>query len=280
MIKYTHAGGIGDILYSLYFCRELSRNINQRKIEFYIQTNVKDPFTGKIFITKQEAQLLRPLLESQSFISKLIISDVKPVDAIDLNKFRSGIINTRGGDCREYYYTFSNKVLPRYFDLKMIRPHWNPDEKWKDKVLINISQINNNVNLNYKLLEQFKDKLVFIGTQQEYNTFCKKYFVIKNFQDSNISFLEIARMFNGCKGLVANQSNLFAVAECMKIPRILLPADYYKDKDKIDLGVRNVVPFGGWNVSASINEKMVASVGELINLIYIEEKEQKEQKEN
>lgn len=277
MIKYTHAGGIGDILYSLYFCRQLSRNIDQRKIELYIQTNVKDPFTGKILITQQEAQSMRSLLESQTFISKLFISNVKPNDAIDLNKYRFGLINTHGGDCRQYYYTFSNKALPRHFWIKTIRPKWNPDEKYKDKVLLNISQTNNNVNLNYKLLEQFKDKLVFIGTQREYEIFCSKYFIIKEFQPSNIELLSIAKYFNGCKGFVSNQSNLFALAELMKIPRILLPAEFYKDENKIDFGIRNVVPIGGWNVSASINEKMVASVGDLINLIYIEQKEEKEE---
>lgn len=277
MIKYTHAGGMEDILYSLYFCKQLSRNINERRIEYYIQTNVKDPFTGKIIITKQEAQSLRPLLESQTFISKLFISDNKPKDAVDLNRYRSGIINTRGGDFRDYYYTFNNAVLPRHYERKAIRPQWDPDETYKDKVLINISQNKNNVNLNYKLLEQFKDKLVFVGTKREYNIFCQKYFTIKDFISSEENLLQIAKYFSGSKGLVSNQSTLFAIAELMKIPRILLTNDYYKDGDKLDFGIKNITPINGWTVVASINEKMIASVGELINLTYIEKKEEKEE---
>lgn len=276
MIKYTHAGGMEDILYSLYFCKQLSRNINERRIEYYIQTNVKDPFTGKILITKQEAQSMRPLLESQTFISKLFISDNKPKDAVDLNKYRSGIINNHGGDFRDYYYTFNNAILPRHYERKAIRPQWNPNEKYKDKVLINISQNKNNVNLNYNLLEQFKDKLVFVGTKNEYINFCQKYFAIQDFISSEENLLQIAKYFSGSKGLVSNQSTLFAIAELMKIPRILLTNDYNNINNKIDFGIKNVVPINGWTVVASINEKMVSAVGELINLTYIEQKEEKE----
>lgn len=270
MLQFTHSGTIGDILYSIFYCRQLSKKYGFKKFNLHIQTS--------IFLTKKEAQSLKTLLDTQTYIKQVTIGDYKPKDSIDLSKFRNGLINCNSGDVREYYYAFNSNSLPRHFWIKTIRVKWPVDTKYQGKILFNLSESNININLNYKLLETFKDKLVFVGTLKEYNTFITKYFKIDEFVDINESLLTVAKYISGAKGVVSNQSDLFALAELMKVPRILLAPDFVNDSTgKVILGSKNVIPLGKWNVSVSLTEKMLVSVGELINLNYIEQKDEKEE---
>lgn len=43
---FNHSGASGDILYSLYFCKELSEAYGFKTFDFNIQTNVIDPNAG------------------------------------------------------------------------------------------------------------------------------------------------------------------------------------------------------------------------------------------
>lgn len=258
MLTFTHAGPAEDILYSFYFCRELSRRYDFRNFYYHIQTG--------IFITEQQAEFLRSLLESQKFIQGIIIGPDRPKNAIDLNKFRNGMINCSSGDMRDYYYQFNSNTLPRHFDICNIRLKQLPDEKYKNDVIINISEKVVNVNLDFKSLIKFKDNLVFIGTQKEYETFCSKNFIIEKCEINPDSMLTVAKYIVGSKGFVGNQNQYFALTECLKTPRILVTNEWNKDiSGKTIPGIKNITPIGGRAVVASITEKMVSSVENLLN---------------
>lgn len=256
MLTFTHTGGMEDILYSLYFCRQLGRRYNIRKFHFHIQT-------GDL-ISQQEVNFLKPLLQSQIPIEILTIGSTPPKKAINLSRFRTELNNVYFGDKRDIYYQFNSNNLPRHFDIENIRLKEPIIEKYKDKLIISI---NDNINLNLKLIEKYRDHLVFIGLQKQYQIFKNKYFNLEYLKVDNM--LEAAQYMAGSKGFVGNQNVYYAVTESMKLPRILLTTKQ-----------TNITPIGGWTAIASINEKMVSSVENLLNYVDIDDRKTKGKKDD
>ena len=132
----------------------------------------------------------------------------------------------------------------------------------KDKVIITLTERYQNIFINYKELEKFKDQLVFFGMEKEYNVFKEKNFEIP-FHKCN-TLLEIAEHLAGCKGFIGNQSGIYTVAECLKINRILLSPEYFIYNDRLAPGPANNHPQGGWNEVAGTTEKMIGSMEEML----------------
>lgn len=251
MITFAHYGKIGDLLYSINFARELTQACNGDKFNFKIQTNV--PFTPgkneqqsckgkKVFFTVEEAQFIKPLIEAQPYINQVLIDDNVLSSQFDLSLFRHQRINYFAGDIRDWYYQLTPNFLPRDFYSQIIFA--NKNTTYKDKIIITLSQRYVNQFVDYKQLEQFKDHLIFLGTQIEHKVFCQKYFKIDYTGKFN-SLLQIAEVLAGAKGFISNPNGLYALAEQMKIPRILLSPDFLLVDKQIQLGPKNNLPLGG-----------------------------------
>ena len=100
------------------------------------------------------------------------ISKEKPKDCIPLEEFRLKQINTMGGDIRSYYYILSKIHLPQDMSKKYINLNVK-DEKFKNKILICISDRYLNPFIDIKTLEEFKDNFCFMGLSDEYIGFVK-----------------------------------------------------------------------------------------------------------
>ena len=244
-VTFNHAGKIGDLLYSLNFCLELVQHFGVEKFNFHIQTNVEfeKSHVGQtgVMLTTEAAQFIKPLLEAQPYIEQVTVGDQVPNGAIDLNKFRKQLINYYSGDIRDYYYSLTNVSLPREFWKQVL--FVEPNVQFKDKILFTLTERYVNCNVDYKQLEQFKDKLVFVGTEAEHKVFCQKYFELK-FVKFN-SLLELASAIAGAKGYISNQNGLCVVAEGLKVNRGLITADHMIVDGKKQFGPVNVVPLGG-----------------------------------
>lgn len=268
MITFNHSGNIGDILYSLYFCKELISAIGQDKFDFHIQTNVNDPTMtahhhpfGSVRMTTNAANFIKPLLEEQSYINKVTISDNIETKSINLDTFRSLKINFCSGDIRSWYYNLSKQHLPREF-WKPIITVKDVNTKYSNKILISATHRYQNIFINYKVLENYKDQFAFIGTEDEYEKFTKDVFDIEYVKCT--SLLEIANYIAGAKGIIGNQGGLYSLAECMKVNRILVSPEYIVFNDNIAPGPANNHPQGGWNEVAATTEKLLNSIEELL----------------
>lgn len=248
---FNHFGMIGDIMFSLYFCLEIAHHYDQDKFNFHIQTNA--PFKAapceeesrgkqKVYLNNQAAQFIKPLLEAQPYINQVTYGPKKPEGAWDLNEFRNLKFNLGAGDLRDYYYHLVANFLPKEFWKKLL--FVNPNNKYKDKILITLSQRYVNCFIKFKQAQQFKDHLVFIGTEKEHKIFCQKYFQIPSAGKFD-SLLQIAQLIEGARGYIANPTGLYAVAELLKVPRMLIQAEYVKVHDQILFGPKNVFPLGG-----------------------------------
>ena len=275
MITFSHAGKMGDVLSSLYFCTETASRVGEKKFNYCLQINKQSSDFGKFFpsdgilLTREKAEFIRPLLESQPYIGRVLILEEIERGFVDLNFFRNGYISLVGGEIRDWYYTFSRNTLPREFWKKIL--FVEPDRAYGDRILFSLTERYVNRGIDYMALKEFRSHLMFIGTDSEYRTFRSKYFELDRAElKPEDSLLTVARWMAGAKGFMSNQSGFFSLAELMKINRILLPPDWIRegegDGSRLMAGPKNNLPLGGWANSVSFTPKMVDAVKELIRM--------------
>ena len=266
MITFNHSGNLGDILYSLYFCKEFSEAHKFKQFNLNLQINVPDgdaklnnhPF-GAVRLTKDAAMFIKPLLESQPYIHNVFINENIPEGSFVLDNFRRLRINFFSGDLRSWYYNLTGDILPREFWKPILTT--KPNKKYQDKIILIATERYQNPFIDYKCLQQFKDKIIFMGLPNEYNIFCTKYFSI-DFCKVN-SLEEAAQYMAGCKCVIGNPSGLYSVAECLKVPRILVQPEFMSYQNSITRGPVNVHPLGGNNTAVSTTEKLLYTVNNI-----------------
>jgi len=74
--------------------------------------------------------------------------------------------------------------------------------------------------IDWTMLEPFKDRCKFVGYAREYKHFIRKYKIDIEFYQVQDG-LELAQIIKGSKFFIGNQSVAFAIAEAMKHPRFL-----------------------------------------------------------
>jgi hypothetical protein len=274
---FNHSGAIGDILYSLHFCKELNEYYKNKTFDFNIQTNVYDenlkyqshPNKDKR-MSDAAANYLKPVLEAQDYIKNVSMNDnvpmVLPGDTtkiINLDLFRAIPINFASGDIRRWYYNLIDVHLPADFSKPSIIVK-NKNTTFKDKILLICTERYVNVTIDYNQLRQFKDKLVFIGLESEYNLFKNQYFDLEYCKTKNM--LEAAELMAGAKGVLGNPSGLYTLAECMKVNRICITPEYFKYANKICPGPVNVHPIGGWHEAVALTQKLIFSINNILNI--------------
>lgn len=252
-ISFAHVGGIGDILFSLYFCRDFARYRKVEKVDFFI-------VSCRNGLPSAAAEFLRPLLEKQDFIDSVSVVEQPPENSVMLDDYRKLKINFASGDIRSWYYNLTQLHLPREFWKPVI--YVEPASGYQDKIFITLTGRYCNVHLDCRHLEKFKNQLVFLGLPSEHADFCNRYFDIPFCQCSNM--LEMAEYMAGARGFIGSQSGIYSLAECMKIPRILLAPDFVDYHGVTIPGPHNNLPQGGWNEDVSSTEKMVKAVEEML----------------
>ena len=272
MITFTHFGQTGDVILSLWFVKEYCQAKNQKCI-FHLQTNVKikkpswidqTHFNSTTYLSRQSAEFLKPLLQKCDFIDQVMIGDERPVGAINLNEFRDEGINVYGGDLRDNYYQFNELALPREYWKPVLDVE--PSDQFKDKILFTLTERYVNRAINYVKLKKFEDRIVFMGTEKEYKRFCEMEWKVKQLITPK-TLLEAAQWMKGSKGFISNQNGFFALAEALKVPRILFPPDWMQQPNcQIIPGPKNNLPLGGRCASISKYPIIQATVEKLFSL--------------
>jgi hypothetical protein len=222
--NFRHSGKAGDIIYSLPVIKELNRNAADASL--YL--NIIQPHNGKVdkHFNEKSVEMLLPLLERQSYIKSCELYHGQPID-IDLDAFRYiAVPLDRSSLSRWYFFAFN--VHP---DLNA--PWLEADRLpgFEDKIVLARSKRYQNPNISRDFLNQYKD-MIFIGTEQEYRRMKEEVKHIEYIKVSN--FLEMANIINSCKLFIGNQSMPFAIAEALKVPRLL----------EVSLDSPNVIPYG------------------------------------
>jgi hypothetical protein len=216
-VCFKHIGLLGDIIYSIPCMLALAKG---KKIELLLDITQDTMYTTKQkhyaeskILTEKSVSFIRPLILSNSAFSDCRVHNGEAID-YDLNEFRRYPFDYRMGHiCRWYFLTFGVN-----YDLGKPWLNVEPDAAYKDEIIITRTFRYRTPLIDYSFLNKWPN-LSFIGLQEEYEDMKKvipgiKYIVTKD-------ALQLARTMAGCKLFVGNQSFVFAVAEAIKITRVL-----------------------------------------------------------
>jgi hypothetical protein len=95
-----------------------------------------------------------------------------------------------------------------------------PDDLMSNLIVVNRTLRARNKNLSYSFLKPIEKNIVFAGISNEHEKFMDEVgFEMPLFEANN--FMDLATLIRSAKLFIGNQSLCFALAEAMKVPRIL-----------------------------------------------------------
>ncbi len=200
---FKHNGNCGDIIFSLPTIIALGGG------KLYIGKN--PPGIGRIFTDEMRDQMIE-LLKTQPYLADVSPYNNEYID-YDLSKFVE-IFN-----CYDHIVNWHLKLFKSQFDtskawLESINPIHTKD------IVVNTTFRDRDVPLDWQVLKEYKNKCIFVGFKKEYDNF-KESIGLNIPWHPTKSILEFAQVIKGSKLFIGNQSLGFALAEAMKVPRIL-----------------------------------------------------------
>ncbi|UOE40556.1 hypothetical protein MTP09_11655 [Chryseobacterium suipulveris] len=214
-LNILHSGHIGDLIYSLPVIKELSKNYRCNLIVNIgkpAQTHAYKHVSGNLLINEKLYSKLLPLLQKVSYLNNI---EVYKNQKIHLNfdlfrefPFELNFITVR-------WYSHLTGVFPDFTKPALqVEPH----PVIKDKVVIIRSFRVRNSFVNYSFLKKY-DNLLFVGLPDEFEDL-KRTVPNLEYYDAK-DFYELAQIIKSSKFYLGNQSFGFALAETMKVPRLL-----------------------------------------------------------
>lgn len=244
MIRIAHSGNAGDLIYSLPSMRRASR-LHGQKIEVVLRINQPGDYPqghplGSVMLNENMAEMLFPLLVMLDFVENVIVTEeTLPVD-YDFDAFRKIGHNYTGHISKWQHYVYPELTCDLSEPIFIQgTPH--------DKIVFNRTQRYHGENFDYLFIKDYGPEMVFVGLEMEYNIIRRKlpgmeYLPVKD-------FYELAQIIKGGRFFVGNQSMAFALAEIMKVPRVVEVCRY----------AHNVIPTGanGYEAFDILNLKRI-----------------------
>lgn len=250
MINILHSGNIGDCIYSLPAMRKASRNAGQN-IHLYLCINQPGQLApghpaGNVMISETIANMAVPLFESLDFIGQVTITD-DPKTQVDynFNRFREIGFHYTGHIARWQFYTYPELTCDLSEPIFI-------QGKEPQGITFNRTSRYHGEGFEYLFLRPWANQMTFLGTPDEFYVIKKKlpgmeYYGVKD-------FLEMAQMIKSSQLFIGGQSMAFALAEIMKVPRIL----------EVCRWAHNVIPQGPNGYDCLNIETMYDTVKKLI----------------
>ena len=167
---------------------------------------------GDVMINNRMGEQLLPLLKKQKYLNSVNIFENQNIE-IDLNLFREVPTNLYTHSIRWYSHLTGVPV-----DMEEIFLDVEEHESIKNKIVILRSPRYQNQFINFDFLKK-KENLIFIGLKLEYDNL-KQQLPHLNFYNCK-NFLEMAQIIKSSKLFIGNMSLGFAIAEGLKVPRLL-----------------------------------------------------------
>lgn len=265
MFTFNHSGNLTRLFHSLYFCKDLASLTEEKKFNLNIQNNVIENHKNvKIHINIFNK--IKPLLNKQEYINDVTLSEKLPENAFDLTSIDKVNFNNKKGYLAEYYYNLTPFHLPREVWKPVINV--KPISKYQNKIIVYINPKYYNLYIDFNKLKKYKKHLIFVNFDNNYNLFKDNFFSIERIKYDN--FLELAQYIAGAKGFIGTQGEIFTLAECMKVPRILLASEmqtilheeYFTQKLTNETNINH--PYGGWNEYVATTERMQYAIQNLL----------------
>ena len=239
--SFKHSGHLGDIIYSLPIVKQLSSRFCSQPALMYLNLYYKsslDPSidhpSGRYALIPETYSIIKPLLESQEYISSVKQYSEESVD-FDLDYFRDCIYTLDRGNISKWY----QEIIP--IDLHLEEPWLKVNKKsteYSEYIVLSRSTRYHWNDLSYSFLRKYPN-VAFVGLEYEFKLMKEIIPNIKYIPTND--FLELAQIIAGARLFIGNQSSPFAIAEALKVNRLL----------ECYLYSPNVDPIGGHNAMFS-----------------------------
>lgn len=235
-ISFKTAIFSGDVIYQMAGVRQVC-NAQNARAEYYLWLNRESklydgavhPYGGKMQ-TEYSYQMLKPLIEAQPYIAFLKPWNGEQIQ-VEMDVIRQVNIGLPYGCIGRWQFMMFPDMNCDLGEPWLDVTGENPDVK--DKIIVNRTSRYQNAWLHYYFLKNHQDRIIFAGLSEEHAAFQKEWSLdIPYLQVKD--FYELAVSLKSCKFFIGNQSMCYAIAEAMKIPRMLEICPF----------VPNVMPYG------------------------------------
>ena len=196
-MNFFHSGSTGDIIYSI--------------------PTIKSMGGGTLYLKKgNHYNTLVNLLKTLPYVDDVICTSRKlpSVSYVNLDVYRA--VSQQHQDwhlAKCHLEAFNLK-----YDLSQPWIAVHPNHQ-ADIVINRTVRYHDKNEIDWNILKEHAEHVLFIGDNYEYSLFCETYFPIRRHMCKD--GLEMAHIIKGSKLFIGNQSSAFALAEAMKHPRIL-----------------------------------------------------------
>lgn len=201
-----HSGDLGDIIYSLLWCR-----VELGSIRMILGPDARWKLRHQMDVWTY--RFLYPLLFSQSWIQEVNFSPVIVSCDFCLNDFRLTWFNRRQSSnlFQAYAEQFKTLALPENFAWLEVEPKPLPD---LPVVIARSGRYRNGMFPWYTISKAYRDRMAFVGLKEEHEDWSKHYgkgAVFVPVKDA----LEMAQIIAGARLFIGNQSFPMSLALAM-----------------------------------------------------------------
>lgn len=236
-VNFRHSGHAGDLIHAIPAMLALAKG---RKINLYLHLNqpagkytgnITHP-NGNVMFTKKTVELFAPLILSQPQFSACEAYTDQNIH-YDLSEFRQFPFDLRmGSNSRWYLQTFATT-----WDLGKPWLSVTPDKSYNDAIIVARSSRYRTPMVSYDFLGKYP-RVVFVGLPEEFENM-REQIPKMEYKPVN-NFLELAKVIAGGKLYVSNQSLPAAIAEGLKVRRVielsyLVPTTVVEGPDAYDV---------------------------------------------
>lgn len=217
--KFYHSGDLGDVIYSLPTIKKLGGGC------LVLSPDYKG-MEVRCAMTYEKAMHIRELLSETDFITQVNYHHLKPVDIdYDLNSVRQGFIDWGAGKLNEQQINeLREKKLVKMYEDEFsvsdtdIKPYLQINQKIvNEKYPIVINRTDRYQNPSFPwldILRDFRDKIMFVGSEKEHQEFSNSFKKIKFIPTP--TYMILAQVIKGSKLFIGNQSFPYSIAESLK----------------------------------------------------------------
>jgi hypothetical protein len=225
-ISFKFSGFSGDIVWYLNAIQQACAGL-EKKAAIYIWLDqpgksyegAEHPY-GEVMVTRYAFDMLKPLVMNQPYVESFEPWNGEHIH-VDMDKLRQVIVGMPYGNLAHW-------IGMKFIDMQ---PDWS--EPWittdnrisiltgmENKIIINRTSRFRNHHISYFFLKDYQDRVLFAGLPIEHEEFNKTWNLKTDYLQVT-DFLDLARHVSACKFFIGNQSMCFAIAEGLKVPRIL-----------------------------------------------------------
>lgn len=229
-ISFKFSGFSGDVIHYLAGIRKVCMDLDRKAIIFIWldrqgipYEGAHHPYEGKM-INRYAFDMLRPLLLRQPYVHDVLIFEGEPIQ-IDMDKIREAQLGMPYGNLQHWLGMRFSDMQPNLAERWLMAnplltyPHFN-SRQVSQSIIINRTARYQNELISYYFLKDYQN-LIFAGMEGEYWNFRHQWGLHHMAYLKVSDFLELASVIARCKFFIGNQSMCFAIAEALKVPRIL-----------------------------------------------------------